>query len=163
IPALGESQAEPHIAYQLVDVLGDAKRDYLNKSVLVVGSGYWAATTVSNLAKLAQDHNTTWITRATRTAQPAPLPRTANPPRRDHRPEDAGLLEADLSRPRLAAQSRTELLCAGREELWPQFVVLDAARLRAGARRVHADNQQRGAGFVQEMIDTRYNRRSIVH
>jgi len=50
IPALGESQAEPHIAYQLVDVLGDAKRDYLNKSVLVVGSGYSAATTACNLA-----------------------------------------------------------------------------------------------------------------
>jgi cation diffusion facilitator CzcD-associated flavoprotein CzcO len=39
IPALGESQAEPHIAYHLVDVLGDARKDYLNKSVLVIGSG----------------------------------------------------------------------------------------------------------------------------
>src|SRR5262245_27776177 len=34
IPALGESQAEPHLAYGLVDVLGDAKRDYINKSIL---------------------------------------------------------------------------------------------------------------------------------
>src|SRR5476651_509918 len=48
IPALGESQVEPQIAYGVVDVLGDTKKDYSNKSVLVIGSGFSAATTVSN-------------------------------------------------------------------------------------------------------------------
>src|ERR1019366_4658256 len=83
IPALGESQAEPHIAYNLIDVLGDAKKDYVNKSVLVVGSGYSAATTVSNLAKVAQEHNTTWITWITRASMTQPLRRIANDPLRE--------------------------------------------------------------------------------
>jgi hypothetical protein len=75
IPALGETQAEPHIAYHLADVLGDAKKDYLNRSVLVIGSGYSAATTVCNLAKVALEHNTTWITWITRSPQTQPLRR----------------------------------------------------------------------------------------
>jgi thioredoxin reductase len=83
IPAIGETQAEPHIAYHLVDVLGDAKKDYINKSVLVVGTGYSAATTVSNLAKLALEHNTTWVTWVTRTSQTAPLRRIPNDPLRE--------------------------------------------------------------------------------
>jgi thioredoxin reductase len=83
IPAIGETQAEPTIAYHLVDVLGDAKKDYLNKSVLVIGSGYSAATTVSNLAKLAEEHNTTWTTWITRAAQTQPLRRIANDPLRE--------------------------------------------------------------------------------
>jgi cation diffusion facilitator CzcD-associated flavoprotein CzcO len=83
IPALGETQAEPHIAYHLVDVLGEAKKDYLNKSVLVVGSGYSAATTVSNLAKLAEEFNTTWTTWIARAGQTQPLRRIANDPLRE--------------------------------------------------------------------------------
>jgi thioredoxin reductase len=83
IPALGESQVEPHIAYHLVDVLGDAKKDYVNKSILVVGSGYSAATTVSNLSKVAQENNTTWITWVTRAALTQPLRRIPNDPLRE--------------------------------------------------------------------------------
>jgi hypothetical protein len=83
IPALGETQAEPHIAYGLVDVLGDAKRDYINRSVLLVGSGYSAATTVMNLAKLAEEHNTTWTTWVARVGGTQPLKRIANDPLRE--------------------------------------------------------------------------------
>jgi thioredoxin reductase len=83
IPALGESQAEPHIAYGLVDVLGDAKRDYVNKSVLLIGAGYSAATTACSLAKLAQEHNTTWTTWVARAAQTQPLRRIPNDPLRE--------------------------------------------------------------------------------
>jgi thioredoxin reductase len=83
IPALGESQAEPHIAYGLVDVLGDARRDYVNKSVLLVGSGYSAATTACNLAKLAQEHNTTWTTWVARSSSTQPLRRIPNDPLRE--------------------------------------------------------------------------------
>lgn len=75
LPALGETQAEPHIAYGLVDILGDARRDYINKSILVVGSGYSAATTVVSLAKLGEEHNTTWATWVSRTDSTAPLKR----------------------------------------------------------------------------------------
>lgn len=83
IPALGETQAEPHIAYGLVDLLGDAKRDYSNRSILVVGSGYSAATTVGNIAKLGQEHNTTWATWISRAASTQPIKRIANDPLRE--------------------------------------------------------------------------------
>ena len=83
IPALGEIQAEPHIAYGLVDVLGDAKRDYMNKAILLIGSGYSAATTASNLGKLALEHNTTWTTWITRSPQTQPLRRIPNDPLRE--------------------------------------------------------------------------------
>src|ERR1043165_8025339 len=73
IPALGEIAGESQIAYHLVDVLGDAKKDYVNKSVLVIGSGFSAATTVSYLARLAEEHNTTWITWLARDSRTQPL------------------------------------------------------------------------------------------
>jgi thioredoxin reductase len=83
IPALGEAQAEPHIAYGLVDILGDARRDYINRSVLVVGSGYSAATTVSYIAKLGEEHNTTWATWIARTGGTRPLRRIPDDPLRE--------------------------------------------------------------------------------
>jgi thioredoxin reductase len=83
IPALGEIQSEAQIAYGLVDVLGDAKKDYLNKAILVIGSGYSAATTVNNLAKLGEEHNTTWVTWIARSANTRPLPRIPNDPLRE--------------------------------------------------------------------------------
>ncbi|HZZ80195.1 MAG TPA: NAD(P)-binding domain-containing protein [Gemmataceae bacterium] len=83
IPALGELQAEPHIAYGLVDVLGDAKKDYINKSILLIGAGYSAGTTARNLAQLAQEHNTTWVTWVARAALTQPLRRIPNDPLRE--------------------------------------------------------------------------------
>jgi len=83
IPALGETLAESHIAYGLVDILGDARRDYINKSVLVIGSGYSAATTVNNLAKLGAEHNATWATWISRAAGTAPIKRIPNDPLRE--------------------------------------------------------------------------------
>jgi thioredoxin reductase len=83
IPALGETAVEPHIAYHLADVLGDAKKDFLNKSILVVGAGYSAATTVTNLSKLAKEHNMTWITWVTRANLTQPMRRIANDPWRE--------------------------------------------------------------------------------
>ncbi len=83
IPALGETQAEPHIAYGLVDVLGDAKKDFANKSVLLVGTGFSAATTASSLAKLGLDHQSTWTTWIGRAAHSQPLRRIPNDPLRE--------------------------------------------------------------------------------
>ncbi len=73
IPAIGEMQVEPHIAYGLVDVLGDAKKDYLNNRCSSSAPASRRATTASNLAKLAQENNTTWTTSITRTTQTQPL------------------------------------------------------------------------------------------
>jgi thioredoxin reductase len=83
IPALGELQAEPHIAYGLVDVLGEAKKDYANRSVLLIGAGYSAATMARNLAQLAQEHNTTWVTWIARAPLTQPMRRHANDPLRE--------------------------------------------------------------------------------
>jgi cation diffusion facilitator CzcD-associated flavoprotein CzcO len=78
IPALGELQAENQIAYHLVDILGEAKKDYLNKAVLVIGSGYSAATAVTSLARLGEEHNTTWTTWIARAPHTQPLRRIVN-------------------------------------------------------------------------------------
>jgi thioredoxin reductase len=83
IPALGELQAEPQIVYALEDVLGTRRSDYAGKSVLVVGSGYSAATTVSNLATLAEQDNTTWVTWLARAPHSQPLRRIPGDPLRE--------------------------------------------------------------------------------
>ena len=65
-PVPGEAAAEPHICYGLEDVAGAARDRYAGKSVLVVGAGYSAATTVCALADLAQSYpgtRTVWLAR----------------------------------------------------------------------------------------------------
>lgn len=83
IPAPGELAVQAQIAYDLPDVLGERQKDYANRSVLVVGGGYSAATTVCNLARLAEQHNTTWITWLARSPHSQPLRRIANDPLRE--------------------------------------------------------------------------------
>ena len=83
IPALGELQAEPHIGYALEDVLGNRRGEYAGKSVLVVGGGYSAATTVCNLAALAEQDNGTWVTWLARAPHSQPLRRIAGDPLRE--------------------------------------------------------------------------------
>jgi thioredoxin reductase len=80
IPAVGERAAEPHIAYKLEEVLGERRSVYAGKNILVVGAGYSAATTVCNLATLAEQQPDTWVIWLARTAGTQPLPRIANDP-----------------------------------------------------------------------------------
>jgi hypothetical protein len=80
IPAPGEMKSEPQIAYDLPDVLGDKKADYAGRSALVIGSGYSAATTVCNLAALAEQSASTWAVWLARGAKSQPLKRLANDP-----------------------------------------------------------------------------------
>src|SRR5262249_50407997 len=61
IGAAGETPAEPHIAYGLEDVLGARQAHYAGKTVIVVGAGYSAATTVCDLATLAEVQQATWV------------------------------------------------------------------------------------------------------
>src|SRR5205807_2041350 len=63
IPAVGEAASEAQIAYGVENILGDRRSAYAGKTVLVVGGGYSAATTVSNLAELAEDQPDTGIYR----------------------------------------------------------------------------------------------------
>jgi thioredoxin reductase len=83
IPALGEIASERHIAYGLEDVLGKRKAHYAGKSVIVVGGGYSAATTVCALAQLAEENSATWVIWLTRGPRSSPLPRLANDPFRE--------------------------------------------------------------------------------
>src|SRR5262245_31382566 len=78
IPAMGELSAEPQMSYGLDDVLGDRRHQYAGKTVLVVGGGYSAATTVCNLATLAQDNVATWVVWLARTSGTQPIKRIAN-------------------------------------------------------------------------------------
>jgi threonine dehydrogenase-like Zn-dependent dehydrogenase len=83
IPALGELNAEPQIAYGLDDVLGDRRGAYAGKTVLVVGGGYSAATTICNLAAVAEQNSATWVVWLARCAGTQPHKRISNDPLRD--------------------------------------------------------------------------------
>lgn len=80
IPAIGEPQAEPQIAYGLEDVLGDRRGHYAGKNVLVVGAGYSAATTVCNLATLAEKSPETWTIWLARGNSTQPIKRIPGDP-----------------------------------------------------------------------------------
>ncbi len=77
VPALGEGAAEPHVAYGLEDVLGERQAHYAGKNILVVGAGYSAATTVRDLAALAEKNPATWVVWLARGAKTQPIKRVA--------------------------------------------------------------------------------------
>ncbi|HEV3083346.1 MAG TPA: NAD(P)-binding domain-containing protein [Gemmataceae bacterium] len=83
IPAAGEIAAEAQIAYGLDDILGERRGAYAGKNVLVVGGGYSAATTVCNLAAVAEKDVGTWVIWLARAAVTQPLRRIANDPLRE--------------------------------------------------------------------------------
>jgi thioredoxin reductase len=80
IPATGELAAEPHIAYGLDDVLGERRGHYSGKTVLVVGAGHSAATSVCNLARLAEENPAGWVIWLARGAASQPIKRIPNDP-----------------------------------------------------------------------------------
>jgi thioredoxin reductase len=82
-PAIGELTAEPRISYSLEDVLRERRTDYAGKTILVIGSGYSAATTVCNLAQLGEDHPETWVIWLARGPGSQPIKRIANDPLRE--------------------------------------------------------------------------------
>lgn len=70
LAAVGERAFANEIDYRLPDVLGNERHRFADKTTLVVGGGYSAATAVVNLAKLAETFPNTraiWITRDSRT------------------------------------------------------------------------------------------------
>lgn len=94
IPAVGEMAAEPSIAYGLEDILGERRNHYAGKNVILIGSGYSAATTVCNLTALAKDRLDTWTIWLARSAGTQPLKRIANDPlkERDRLAQKANML-----------------------------------------------------------------------
>jgi thioredoxin reductase len=83
IPAPGELAAENQLSYALEDVLGERRNAYAGKTTLVYGGGYSAATTVCNLAELAEKQPDTWVIWLARTAATQPLKRVLNDPLRE--------------------------------------------------------------------------------
>jgi N-acetylglutamate synthase-like GNAT family acetyltransferase len=55
LPALGEQDAAPHIAYGIPDVLGTQRARYAGRRTLVVGAGHSAANALLSLAQLADE------------------------------------------------------------------------------------------------------------
>jgi thioredoxin reductase len=83
IPAAGELAAEKQISYGVDDVLGRRKAQYAGKSVIVVGGGYSAATTVCALAQLAEENSAKWVIWLGRGPRSTPLPRNPADPLRE--------------------------------------------------------------------------------
>jgi thioredoxin reductase len=83
IPAIGELAAETQINYGVDDILGDRVQQYAGKTVLVVGSGYSAATAVCSLADLAARNQDTWVLWAARGSGTQPIRRVPQDPLRE--------------------------------------------------------------------------------
>jgi hypothetical protein len=130
IPAIGEPAAEQQIAYGLDDVLGDRKHHYTNRTILVVGGGYSAATTVCNLTTLAQDHLDTWVIWVTRGSRTQPITRIPNDPLRE--------------RDRLAVKANTLATRAeGNIEFHPNTVI-DSIESRGQDKGFHVEAHEGG-------------------
>ena len=80
IPALGEMALRKSISYRLEDLLGEKKEKYAGKTVIVIGGGYSAATTVTNLAGLADKHPDTWVIWLARKENSQPIHRFPKDP-----------------------------------------------------------------------------------
>jgi hypothetical protein len=80
MPAPGEASARQHISWYLEDILGEKSNTYADRTTLVVGGGYSAATTVCNLAKLADKQTATWVIWLTRGKGTQPIKRFVNDP-----------------------------------------------------------------------------------
>jgi thioredoxin reductase len=93
-PAVGERSLGDRIRYDIPDIAGAERTRYAHKRVLVIGHGHSAATTIVNLASLA-DQGTpprvTWVTRAQVEHESlCPIPEV----RDDPLPERVGLARA---------------------------------------------------------------------
>jgi 2-polyprenyl-6-methoxyphenol hydroxylase-like FAD-dependent oxidoreductase len=110
IPAVGELAAEPHVAWGLDDVLGEKRPRYAGRSIVLVGAGYSAATTICALADLANEVNETWVFWLSNGPRGAPLPRVPGDPLKE--------------RDRLAARANgLATRCDGNLEFHPQTVL----------------------------------------
>ncbi len=110
LPAAGEVAARPHLSYWVDDVRDSRRAVYANRTVVVIGGGYSAATMACDLASVAEKDQSTWVVWLTHGPRSAPLPRLANDPLRE--------------RDRLAAKANhLAARCDGNLEYHPQTAV----------------------------------------
>jgi thioredoxin reductase len=132
IPALGERAACKAIEYGLPDVLGADRERYAGRSVLVVGRGYSAATTVVVLAELAgkaAETRVIWVTRRRLAASEGPICRIAGDrlPERDALAVTANNVAAGAS-PAVKHFNGTEVESVALDSATHQFTVGLAGR-----------------------------------
>ena len=110
VVAVGELAARQHISHGIEDILGERKDHYAGKSIVLIGDGYSAATTICNLATLAEEHPATWVIWLTRGPRGQPLPRVTNDPLKE--------------RDRLAVRANSlATRCDGNLEVHPQTLI----------------------------------------
>ncbi len=78
IPAAGERAARAQIAAGLDDIAGEKKGHYADRTTLVVGAGYSAATSIALLADVAGKHPGTWVVWLARRSSSQPIRRFVN-------------------------------------------------------------------------------------
>lgn len=137
IPAIGEMAAEQHVAYGLEDVLGERRNVYAGRNVLVIGSGYSAATTVCNLAALAEKHPDTWVIWLARGAGTLPIKRIAGDPLRE--------------RDRLAVRANTLATRSDGNVEFHAQTVIDAVETAGSDKGFRISGRTAGKPFTREV------------
>jgi hypothetical protein len=79
-PATGETSLRSVLDYQLVDLCGPRRSEFAGKTVLLVGGGFSAATTLLALLRLQKENAETRIVWLRRSVEPAPFPSYPNDP-----------------------------------------------------------------------------------
>lgn len=80
IPAAGEIANRSRICYHIEDIYGEARAKYAGMRTLLVGSGYSAATTVSNFQNLIREEPDTALLWIIRDQRKKPIPVIQNDP-----------------------------------------------------------------------------------
>ena len=110
LPAAGEVAARQHMSYWVDDVRDSRRAVYANRTVVVIGGGYSAATMACELAAVAERDQSTWVVWLTHAPRSAPLPRLPNDPLKE--------------RDRLAARANhLAARCDGNLEYHPQTAI----------------------------------------
>jgi len=79
-PAAGETSLRDLLDYHLVDLRGARKAEFAGKTVLLIGGGFSAATTLLDLIRLQKENAETRIVWLRRSVGPAPFPSYPNDP-----------------------------------------------------------------------------------
>lgn len=143
IPAIGELAAADQIEYGLPDLLGADREKYAGRRVLLIGSGYSAATNAVALAELAAsnpDTRPTWITRLRAGAETLqdPIAMIAD----DRLPE----------RNRLAQAANTLAAAGGPVVHWPETALESIEPLASGGFRILLSGRHAGEIEVDRII-----------
>ena len=80
IPAVGELHALKAITFGPIDLQSQQRDTFANKTIIVIGSGHTAATTIRDLTQLAESEQSTWIIWLTHGSRSSPIVRLPNDP-----------------------------------------------------------------------------------